>query len=89
VARPQPSRYDPRRRLSGDVRSQSKRNVIQSKAFTERLEASVARYHANALTTAQVLEELIQLAKDIRAGRTRGEETGLSDEEIPFYDAPS
>jgi type I restriction enzyme R subunit len=67
------------------VRSQSRRNVTQSKAFTERLEAAIARYHANALTTAQVLEELIALAKDIRAARSRGEETG--DEEIAFYDA--
>jgi type I restriction enzyme R subunit len=44
---------------------------MQSKAFSERLEAAIARYHANALTTAQVLEELIQLAKDIRAARAR------------------
>jgi type I restriction enzyme R subunit len=73
--------------INGDVRSQSKRNVTQSKAFSERLEAAIARYHANAVTTAQVLEELIQLAKDIRAARARGEETGLSDEEIAFYDA--
>ena len=73
--------------INGEVRSQSKRNVTQSKAFSERLEAAIARYHANALTTAQVLEELIQLAKDIRAARARGEETGLSDEEIAFYDA--
>ena len=60
---------------------------MQSKAFTERLEAAIARYHANAITTVQVLEELIQLAKDIRAARARGEETGLSAEEIAFYDA--
>jgi type I restriction enzyme, R subunit len=60
------------------VRSQSKRNVTQAKAFSERLEASISRYHANALTTAQVIEELIQLAKDIRAARARGEETGLT-----------
>ena len=73
--------------INGDVRSQSKRNVTQSKAFSERLEAAIARYHANALTTAQVLEELIQLAKDIRAARARGEEAGLTDEEIAFYDA--
>ena len=68
--------------INGDVRSQSKRNVTQSRAFSERLEAAIFRYHANAITTAQVLEELIQLAKDIRAARARGEETGLSDEEI-------
>jgi type I restriction enzyme, R subunit len=73
--------------INGDVRSQSKRNVTQSKAFSERLEAAIARYHTNAITTAQVLEELIQLAKDIKAARARGEETGLTAEEIAFYDA--
>jgi len=69
------------------VRSQAKRNVTQSKAFSERLEAAIVRYHANAITTAEVLEELIQLAKEIRAARQRGEELGLSDEEVAFYDA--
>ena len=59
----------------------------QSRGFLERLEASIARYHANALSTAEALEELIKLAKDIRESRSRGEETGLSDEEIAFYDA--
>ncbi|WP_294535675.1 type I restriction endonuclease subunit R [uncultured Rhodoblastus sp.] len=73
--------------INGDVHAQSKRNVTQAKLFSERLEAAIARYHVNALTTAQVLEELIQLAKDIRAARSRGEESGLSDEEIAFYDA--
>jgi type I restriction enzyme R subunit len=73
--------------IAGEVRSQTRTNVTQSKLFSERLEASIARYHLNALTTAQVLEELIALAKDIRAARLRGEETGLSDEEIAFYDA--
>jgi type I restriction enzyme R subunit len=75
------------RLINGEVRSQSTRNVVQSKAFTERLEAAIARYHMNALTTVQVLEELIQLAKDLRAARERGEETGLTDEEVAFYDA--
>jgi type I restriction enzyme R subunit len=73
--------------INGDVRSQARRNVTQSKAFSERLEAAIARYHSNAITTAQVLEELIQLAKEIRAARSRGEETGLTDDEIAFYDA--
>lgn len=76
-----------RKLINGEVRSQSKRNVTQAKAFSERLEAAISRYHTNALTTVQVLEELIALAKDIRAARQRGEETGLSDEEIAFYDA--
>jgi type I restriction enzyme R subunit len=76
-----------RKLINGEIRSQSKRNVVQSKAFSERLEAAVARYHANAITTVQILEELIKLAKDIRAAHERGEEAGLSDEEIAFYDA--
>ncbi|MGH9640300.1 MAG: DUF3387 domain-containing protein, partial [Bryobacteraceae bacterium] len=76
-----------RKLINGEVRSQGQRNVTQARAFSERLEASIARYHANAISTVEVLEELIKLAKDIRAARQRGEETGLSDEEIAFYDA--
>ncbi len=73
--------------IAGDVRSQAQRNVTQSRGFTERLEAAISRYHANAITTAEVLEQLIQLAKDIKAARQRGEELGLTNEEIAFYDA--
>ena len=76
-----------RKLLSDGIRSRSKANVVQTKAFSERLEDAVARYHANAITTAEVLQELIELAKDIRAARQRGEASGLSDEEIAFYDA--
>lgn len=78
-----------RKLINGEVRSQGARNVTQAKAFSERLQAAISRYHANAVSTVQVLEELIQLAKDIHAARQRGEETGLSDEEIAFYDALS
>jgi len=73
--------------INGNVRAQAQRNVTQSRVFSERLEAAIARYHSNALTTAQVIEELIQLAKDIQAARARGEDVGLNDEEIAFYDA--
>ncbi len=76
-----------RKLLNGQVHSQSKRNVIQARAFSERLEAAITRYHNNAVTTVEVLEELIRLAEDIRSARERGEESGLSDEEIAFYDA--
>ena len=76
-----------RKLINDGIRSRSKANVVQTKAFSERLEDAVARYHANAITTAEVLQELIQLAKDIRTARQRGEEQGLSDEEIAFYDA--
>jgi type I restriction enzyme, R subunit len=76
-----------RKLINGEIRAQNKRNVVQSKAFSERLEAAIARYHANAITTVQVLEELIQLARDMKAAHERGQETGLSNEEIAFYDA--
>jgi type I restriction enzyme R subunit len=73
--------------LSDSIQSRSRTNVVQTRAFTERLEAAIARYHANAITTAEVLQELIDLAKEIRSARKRGEELGLSEEEIAFYDA--
>ena len=76
-----------RKLINDGIRSRSKANVVQTKAFSIRLEDAVARYHANAITTAEVLQELILLAKDIRTALQRGEETGLSDEEIAFYDA--
>lgn len=76
------------RKLIGDgIHSRTRTNVVQTRAFSERLEAAIARYHANAITTAEVLQELIELARDIRAARKRGEESGLSDEEVAFYDA--
>jgi type I restriction enzyme R subunit len=76
-----------RKLLADGIRSRSKANLVETRAFSQRLEEAVARYHANAITTAEVLAELIQLAKDIRAARQRGGETGLSGEEIAFYDA--
>ena len=76
-----------RKLLNDSIRSRTRTNVVETRAFTERLEDAIARYHANAITTAEVLQELIKLAQDIRAARSRGEEQGLSDEEIAFYDA--
>ncbi len=76
-----------RKLLNGQVHSQGKRNVVQARAFSERLESAIARYHTNAVTTVEVLEELIKLAQEIRSARARGEESGLSEDEIAFYDA--
>ena len=76
-----------RKLLNGEIKSSTRKNVVQSRAFSERLEDAIKRYHNNALTTAEVLEELIRIAKDIKAARQRGEEEGLSDDEIAFYDA--
>lgn len=76
-----------RKLLNGEIKSSSRTNVVQSRAFSERLEDAIKRYHNNALTTAEVLEELIRIAKDIKTARQRGEEEGLSHDEIAFYDA--
>ena len=76
-----------RKLLNGEIQSRSRVNVVQSRAFSDRLEDAIARYHTNAVTTAEVLQELIELAKEIRAAHQRGEEEGLSQEEISFYDA--
>jgi type I restriction enzyme R subunit len=76
-----------RKLIAGEVRSRSRTNVVETRAFSERLDAAIARYHSNALTTAEVLQELIALAREIRASRQRGEEQGLSPDEIAFYDA--
>ena len=76
-----------RKLLNGEIRSHGRTNVVQTRAFSERLEGAINRYHNNAITTAEVIQELIALAKDIRAARQRGEEEGLTQEEIAFYDA--
>ena len=73
--------------LNDEIRSRSKTNVVETKRFSERLEAAIARYHTNAISTVEVLQELIDLAKEVRAARRRGEDEGLSHDEIAFYDA--
>ena len=76
-----------RKLINGEIRSRSRVNVVETRAFSDRLEEAIARYHTNALTTAEVIQELIELARDIRAAHQRGEDEGLNQEEISFYDA--
>ncbi|RHZ95646.1 HsdR family type I site-specific deoxyribonuclease, partial [Cereibacter sphaeroides] len=76
-----------RKLLNDEIRSRSKANVVETKRFSERLEAAIARYHTNAISTVEVLQELIDLAKEVRAARRRGQDEGLSQDEIAFYDA--
>lgn len=76
-----------RKLLNDEIRSRSKTNVVETKRFSERLEAAIARYHTNAISTVEVLQELIDLAEEVRAARRRGEDEGLSQDEIAFYDA--
>ena len=76
------------RKLLGDeIRSRSRSNVVETRKFSERLDDAIARYHNNAISTVEVLQELIGLAKELRDARNRGEDSGLPSEELAFYDA--
>ena len=76
-----------RKLLNNEIKLRSKKFLIQSKSFAELLENSIRKYQNRAIETAQVIEELIQLAKDMRKVDTRGKDLGLNQDEVAFYDA--
>jgi type I restriction enzyme R subunit len=76
-----------RKLLTGEIKSRSRRNVVQARSFADLLEQSLRRYQNRAIETAQVIEELIALAADMRAANARGVELGLTEDELAFYDA--
>ena len=73
--------------LKGEIKTRGKRNVVQARSFAELLEKAVRKYQNRAIETAQVLELLIDLARDMREASARGEQLGLSEDELAFYDA--
>jgi type I restriction enzyme R subunit len=73
--------------LKGELSSRRRKNVVQARSFASMLEQTVRRYQNRAIEAAQVIEELIQLAKNMRAATARGEALGLSEDELAFYDA--
>jgi type I restriction enzyme R subunit len=73
--------------LKGEIKIRSRRNVVQARKFSELIEASLRRYQNRAIETAQVIEELIGLAKDLNEALRRGERLGLNEDELAFYDA--
>ncbi len=73
--------------LKGEIRTRRQKNVVQARSFSELLEQSIRKYQNRAVEAAQVIEELIGLAKEIREADRRGEDLGLTDEEVAFYDA--
>ena len=73
--------------LKGEVAVRRRKNVVQARSFAEMLEQTVRRYANRAIEAAQVIEELIQLAREMREANERGEELGLSEDELAFYDA--
>jgi type I restriction enzyme R subunit len=75
-----------RKLLDGEVKRRSRKNIVQGRSFAEMLENAIKRYQARAIEAAQVIEELIALAKDMREADRRGEELGLTEDEVAFYD---
>jgi type I restriction enzyme, R subunit len=73
--------------LRNEIKARSRRNVVQGRVFSEMLERALRRYQNRAIETAKIIEELIQLAKEIRKAEERGEALALTNDEVAFYDA--
>jgi len=73
--------------LKGELSLRRRKNVVQARSFAEMLEQTLRRYQNRAIEAAQVIEELIRLAKDMREANARGEQLGLTEDELAFYDA--
>jgi type I restriction enzyme R subunit len=73
--------------LKDELKVRSKRNLVQSQLFSEKLKKTLNAYHNRAISTMEVIEELIRIAKELDAATKRGEDLGLSDDEVAFYDA--
>ncbi|HCG00653.1 MAG TPA: DEAD/DEAH box helicase [Chloroflexi bacterium] len=75
------------RLLNEEIKARSKTNVVQARTFAEKLEEAIRAYQNRTVEAAKVIEELIQLARDMREAAQRGERLGLHDDELAFYDA--
>ena len=73
--------------LKGELKARQRKNVVQARSFAEMLEQTIRKYQNRAIEAAQVIEELIQLAKDMREANARGEQLELTEDELAFYDA--
>ena len=76
-----------RKLIAGEIKTRSRRNVVEARSFAALLEQSVRKYQSRAIEAAQVIEELIALARELRERQARGETLGLTDDELAFYDA--
>ena len=75
------------RLLGDDIKIRSQKNVVQGRSFADMLERSIRNYQNRTIEAAQVIEELIEIATEMRQAQERGDDLGLSDEELAFYDA--
>jgi type I restriction enzyme, R subunit len=73
--------------LRGELKERRRKNVVQARSFAEMLEQTLRKYQNRAIEAAQVIEELIELARDMRVAADRGISVGLTEDELAFYDA--
>lgn len=73
--------------LNGELKSRAKTNLVKSKKLLEMLESAIKRYQNNLLTTAEIIQELINIAKQIKEADKEGEKLGLTNDEVAFYNA--
>ncbi|MEJ5226015.1 MAG: DUF3387 domain-containing protein, partial [Anaerolineales bacterium] len=76
-----------RKLLNDEIKSRLRKNLVQSRSFAEMLERTIRAYQNRTLESAEVIAELIKLAEEMREAQKRGEQLGLSEDEIAFYDA--
>jgi len=73
--------------LNDEIKSRQKKNVVQARSFADLLQNAINRYQNRTIEASAIIEEMINLAKDIKKAKSKGEELGLSDDEVAFYDA--
>ena len=73
--------------LEGNLKVMEKRNLVKSEKFSEKLKKAINKYHNQAITNAEVIEELIKMAKEFKKAREEEKDLGLNEDEIAFYDA--
>ena len=73
--------------LNNELKVRAKTNLVKSKKLLEMLESAIKRYQNNLLTTAEIIQELINIAKQIKEADKEGEKLGLNNDEVAFYNA--
>jgi type I restriction enzyme R subunit len=73
--------------IADQIKTLRRSNLVESRRFSEMLDAAIARYTNKALSTAQIIAELVNMAKEMRSAKNRADELGLNDSEVAFYDA--
>jgi len=76
-----------RKLLLGEIKLRGRKNIVQARSFAEMLEHAIRRYQNRLIEAVQLIEELIELAKDMHQAGERGQQLNLNEEELAFYDA--